>query len=150
MLATLRVVLGSPLLAAIRPAIRPTSPGPAVFRQELLGLHPRSFTLYTFRTIPGMGCGASETNLGTVHRREMSLGGRRPAVREAELYAEVRRRRFEVVPGITRLRQVGSRSRLGIREALDLDVGYARRQSARLDLLILVRTVGCLLGREAA
>jgi exopolysaccharide biosynthesis polyprenyl glycosylphosphotransferase len=44
------VVLG-PVLAAIAIAIRLTSPGPIIFRQERLGQHGRTFTLYKFRSM---------------------------------------------------------------------------------------------------
>jgi lipopolysaccharide/colanic/teichoic acid biosynthesis glycosyltransferase len=68
---------------------------------------------------------------------------------EAELYTEDHRGRSNVLPGITGLCQVSGRSRLTMREALDLDVEYVRRRSLLMDLLILVRTDGCLLRREA-
>ncbi|GIE98431.1 sugar transferase [Paractinoplanes rishiriensis] len=50
-LAGLGLLLLSPLLAALWLAVRLTSPGPAVFRQERLGLHQRPFTMYKFRSM---------------------------------------------------------------------------------------------------
>lgn len=41
----------SPLLLAIWVAVRLTSPGPAIFRQERLGRHRAPFTMYKFRTM---------------------------------------------------------------------------------------------------
>ncbi|MGA3183147.1 MAG: sugar transferase [Candidatus Dormibacteria bacterium] len=41
----------SPLMAAIALAIRVSSPGPALFRQERVGRHGRAFTLLKFRTM---------------------------------------------------------------------------------------------------
>ncbi len=50
-LSGLGLVLLSPLLLGTALAIRLTSPGPALFRQERLGLHGRRFVLYKFRTM---------------------------------------------------------------------------------------------------
>jgi lipopolysaccharide/colanic/teichoic acid biosynthesis glycosyltransferase len=86
-----------------------------------------------------------------VLRGEMSLVGPRPSLAwEAELYRNGDHRRFAVLPGITGLWQVSGRSRLTMRQALDLDVEYVRRRTLLLDLVILVRTVRCLLRVEAA
>lgn len=81
-----------------------------------------------------------------VFRGEMSLVGPRPVLPwEEELFSEADRRRFEVKPGITGLWQVSGRSKLTMREALELDSEYVRRRSLALDLLILIRTVPALL-----
>lgn len=80
-----------------------------------------------------------------VLRGDMSLVGPRPMLPwEARLLAEHYRRRFTVKPGITGLWQVSGRSQLSMREALELDVEYARRRSMVLDLTILARTVPAL------
>src|SRR3712207_3672147 len=50
-LSGLALVVLSPLLAAIAVAIRLTSRGPAIFRQERLGLDGRPFTFLKFRTM---------------------------------------------------------------------------------------------------
>jgi exopolysaccharide biosynthesis polyprenyl glycosylphosphotransferase len=52
-LATILLVILSPLLFAIAIAIRCTSRGPAVFRQARIGQGGRPFTLYKFRTMRG-------------------------------------------------------------------------------------------------
>lgn len=57
-LASLLLVLLSPLLAVIIGLIRCTSKGPAIFRQVRIGIHGKPFTLYKFRT---MRVGSSET-----------------------------------------------------------------------------------------
>jgi lipopolysaccharide/colanic/teichoic acid biosynthesis glycosyltransferase len=80
-----------------------------------------------------------------VLRGDMSLVGPRPMLAwEARLLAGHYRRRFTVKPGITGLWQVSGRSQLSMREALDLDVEYARRRSVAFDLIILARTVPAL------
>jgi lipopolysaccharide/colanic/teichoic acid biosynthesis glycosyltransferase len=72
----------------------------------------------------------------------MSLVGPRPVLTwEADMFCEADRKRFDVKPGITGLWQVSGRNNLSFREALELDVEYARRHRLALDLLILLRTV---------
>jgi len=89
--------------------------------------------------------------LFNVMRGEMSLVGPRPALPwEAEVMARTHAHRFHCLPGLTGLWQVSGRSRLTMRQALDLDVDYARRQSIRLDLLILLKTVPAVLATHDA
>jgi lipopolysaccharide/colanic/teichoic acid biosynthesis glycosyltransferase len=81
-----------------------------------------------------------------VLRGEMSLVGPRPALPwEAEMFQPADRQRFAVRPGITGLWQVSGRSRLTMRQALDLDVEFVRRYSVRQYLTILARTGPALL-----
>ncbi|MDT5037604.1 MAG: hypothetical protein QOE03_2789 [Micromonosporaceae bacterium] len=83
--------------------------------------------------------------LVNVVRGEMALVGPRPSLPwELDLYEPHHHERFNVKPGMTGLWQVSGRSRLTAREAVALDVEYARRRSIALDLAILVRTVPAL------
>ncbi len=45
------IVLSSPLLAIIAIAVKCTSPGPVLFKQERVGLHNASFYMYKFRSM---------------------------------------------------------------------------------------------------
>ncbi len=51
MLAGLGLILIAPLLLVIAAAVRLTSPGPALFRQERVGRDGASFTMLKFRTM---------------------------------------------------------------------------------------------------
>ena len=51
LLASLALLVLSPVFLAISLAIKLTSPGPVVFRQKRVGLHGRVFTLYKFRSM---------------------------------------------------------------------------------------------------
>ena len=81
----------------------------------------------------------------------MSLVGPRPALEwEAQLFSATHRARFLVSPGLTGLWQVSGRSRLPMREGLDLDVRYVTEQSFGLDLRILLKTVPAVLSTAGA
>jgi exopolysaccharide biosynthesis polyprenyl glycosylphosphotransferase len=81
----------------------------------------------------------------------MSLVGPRPALPdEAEKYAEHVRRRLVVKPGLTGLWQVSGRSDLSWNESVRLDLRYVENWSFALDLQILWKTIGTLLGRSGA
>jgi lipopolysaccharide/colanic/teichoic acid biosynthesis glycosyltransferase len=81
---------------------------------------------------------------------DMSIIGPRPAIGyELRFYEAHHYERFAVRPGMTGLWQVSGRSRLSFAEMLDQDVEYARRQSLRLDLLILAKTPAAILGGSA-
>jgi exopolysaccharide biosynthesis polyprenyl glycosylphosphotransferase len=84
--------------------------------------------------------------LWNVVRGDMSLVGPRPCLPyETELYEPHHFERFSVPAGITGLWQVTARARSTMKEALDLDVAYARGWSLRLDLELLLRTPLALL-----
>jgi lipopolysaccharide/colanic/teichoic acid biosynthesis glycosyltransferase len=85
-----------------------------------------------------------------VLRGEMSLVGPRPTSFPASTYALWHTQRLEVPPGITGLWQVEGRNATSFDERLRLDVRYIRDMSIRSDLVLLVRTVGCVVRRSGA
>jgi lipopolysaccharide/colanic/teichoic acid biosynthesis glycosyltransferase len=115
----------APLLAAVWMAIRLSSRGPAIYRQERVGQGGRMFTLYKFRsmridaggskvTVPGdprvtrLGRILRKTSLDelpqlvNVLRGDMTLVGTRPETPElAARYDEMCARVFQYRPGMT-------------------------------------------------
>jgi lipopolysaccharide/colanic/teichoic acid biosynthesis glycosyltransferase len=86
-----------------------------------------------------------------VLRGEMSFVGPRPPLpREIPGYDEFQRRRLMVKPGITGLWQVSGRSGLTFEEMLRLDVRYIQKRSLLLDIIILLKTVPCVIGGKGA
>ncbi|HEY3836144.1 MAG TPA: sugar transferase [Bryobacteraceae bacterium] len=71
-LASLALVLAAPFMAVIAAAIRLTSPGKAIFRQERCGLNGRRFICYKFRSM-------RETSDVTLQAAQ--LNGRAPRLR---------------------------------------------------------------------
>ena len=125
-LSLMALALLWPVGLAVALAIRLDSPGPALFRQERVGLRGRTFRIHKFRTMRVNDAGplvtasgdARITRVGRVLRRckldelpqlidvllgRMSLVGPRPEVpRYMALYPEdARRRILSVRPGIT-------------------------------------------------
>jgi len=89
--------------------------------------------------------------LWNVVRGEMALVGPRPVVPyEAEHYPDWYHQRFAVSPGLTGLWQVSGRNERTYEEMVALDVEYAQRRSLRLDITILVKTIGIVLSRKGA
>jgi len=86
-----------------------------------------------------------------VVRGDMSLVGPRPALQwEAEMFDAVYFRRFMVPPGLTGLWQVSGRNSLTMKQGLELDLEYVRRQGLALDLWILLKTVPAVFSTHGA
>ena len=78
---------------------------------------------------------------------EMVLVGPRPCLpEETQGFGEAARRRFLARPGLTGLWQVSGRSDITWDEAVRLDLYYVENWSPFLDLMILYRTLGAVVG----
>jgi len=169
-LATLALVLSSPLLLVATVAIRLETRGPAIYRQRRVGRDANRFEMYKLRTmVVGADPTPAETweplretdprvtrvgavlrrlsldeipNLVNVLRGEMAIVGPRPTI-EAQVreYTPHQMRRLEVRPGLTGWAQVNGRASLSWEERIELDVWYVENRSPALDLRILARTV---------
>jgi len=85
-----------------------------------------------------------------VLKGDMSLVGPRPTSFAPETYRLWHTERLEVVPGITGLWQISGRSNLDFDQRLKLDIAYIERQSMRMDISIIARTVGQVFIGEGA
>jgi exopolysaccharide production protein ExoY len=84
--------------------------------------------------------------LFNVLRGDMSLVGPRPIVPgEVERYSDRIGDYYRCRPGITGLWQVSGRNLVSYQRRVRLDAFYARRQSVRLDAIIMLRTVWVVL-----
>jgi lipopolysaccharide/colanic/teichoic acid biosynthesis glycosyltransferase len=89
--------------------------------------------------------------LVNVLRGEMSLVGPRPVVREELLrYGRNVGTYLAAKPGITGLWQVTGRNDTDYRRRVVLDTYYVRNQNLLLDLYILAKTTGVVLGGSGA
>ncbi|RWO82890.1 hybrid nucleoside-diphosphate sugar epimerase/sugar transferase [Mesorhizobium sp.] len=145
--------------------IRIQSEGPAIFAQERVGLHGRSFTCYKFRTMK-LGTtqagthevsASSITSLGGVLRRtkldelpqiwniirnETSLVGPRPCLPVQTELIEARKRRgvLNIKPGITGLAQINNIDMSDPEKLASWDQRYVALQALLLDLRIILAT----------
>lgn len=83
---------------------------------------------------------------------QMSIVGPRPCLPyEAEFYTGWRSRRFNVRPGLTGVWQVFGRGRVSFDQTAAMDVYYTFARSLRLDLYLMLKTVGVVVrGRGGA
>ena len=164
-------LLSLPVQAIVALLVRRHLGSPVLFRQERPGRGGRPFTLVKFRTMldvnPELGLiedANRMTDLGrllratsldelptlwNVVRGDMSLVGPRPLLMSyLALYTDTEMRRHDVRPGVTGLAQVSGRNAIAWDDRLRLDVEYVETQSLWLDLWIIGRTVGSVLGRR--
>ncbi len=79
---------------------------------------------------------------------EMSMVGPRPCTPfEAEQYSPWHHERFSTLPGLTGLWQVSGKNKTTFEEMIRLDIQYARTKSPWMDLSIMARTFGVLVGQ---
>jgi lipopolysaccharide/colanic/teichoic acid biosynthesis glycosyltransferase len=165
--ASVALVVGSPVLVASMVAIRVESPGSPIYRQRRIGRDGEAFEMLKLRTMvsgaehqgAGMAVNYGDpriTRVGRVLRRfsidelpnlvnvvrgEMSLVGPRPTIQaQVDQYTDRQRRRLEVKPGITGWAQINGRASLPWHERIELDIWYVDNRSLRLDLAILAKT----------
>lgn len=77
-----------------------------------------------------------------VLKGDMTLVGPRPAItREVKKYNRYELQRLVVTPGCTGLWQVSGRNNLDFEEMVDIDLEYIERISAKLDFIIILKTI---------
>ena len=160
-------VILSPVFLVVMVAVRLTSRGPAVFKQQRAGKDGRPFVFYKFRTMavdvdpfgpsPKSGDDPRLTKIGkflreysldelpqlfNVLKGDMSLVGPRPLyIEQMKEWDQRQKKRLLVKPGITGLAQISGRGALTREEKLELDVKYVETASLRLDLKIIFITI---------
>lgn len=169
------LILGAPLFLILTIAVRLDSEGPALFRQERIGLNGKTFEIYKFRTMilnaeyTGTGVYSYKndnrvTKVGrflrassldelpqaiNILKGDMSFIGPRPPLTyhpwEYSEYTQEQLRMFEVRPGITGWAQVNGRKGLQWPRRIEFNVWYVDHVSFLLDLKILFLTVGKVL-----
>jgi lipopolysaccharide/colanic/teichoic acid biosynthesis glycosyltransferase len=165
----LLLVVGIPALAlgaVCAIAVRLTSAGPILFRQERIGMDGEPFEVLKFRTMvagdnPVFPDATRITSAGRVLRRfsldelpqllnvargDMSLVGPRPTLAyQVKRYDDRQRLRLCVRPGLTGLAQVRGRNALSWAQRIEYDVEYVQTQSVAVDVRIVVATIKVLL-----
>jgi len=169
------LVLLSPVWLAIVIAVRLTSRGPIIFRQQRVGLNGEEFTMLKFRTMidnapdlrndDGSTYNAPDdprlTPVGKFLRRasldelpqflnvltgDMSVVGPRPDLPDQiSEYRPEDYARLEMKPGITSLAIIHGRNTIPWEERRAWDVRYVRQWTPGIDIRILLKTIPIVL-----
>ncbi|MEC3883968.1 sugar transferase [Halobacillus sp. HZG1] len=174
------ILLTSPLLILLAWLIPLTSPGPALYKQQRLGMKGKPFWIYKFRSMVADAENKTGPVLATVRdpritpigsfmratridelpqlfnvlKGEMSLIGPRP---EREYFVKQFNKQFpdyhhrlEVKPGITGLAQVYAKYTTSAEDKLRFDLAYVKNYSFLSDWKILTLTLKVIFQREQA
>jgi len=169
------VIVLLPFFALMIAAIRLTSKGPAIFRQQRAGRCGKPFIFYKFRTMkpdvdpfgpsPKSGGDPRLTKVGRFLREysldelpqlynilkgDMSVVGPRPLyLSQMPEWNERQKKRLLVRPGLTGLAQVSGRGELTREEKLELDVKYVETAGLLTDIKIMLATIGLVFKRKS-
>ena len=171
-LAAAALTAFSPIILAASALVKINLGSPVIFKQRRPGRNGELFTLYKFKTMTDkrgaegellpdeirltrFGRALRSTSLDelpelvNIVKGEMSIVGPRPLLAEyLPLYSAEQNRRHEVRPGLTGLAQVNGRNATTWKERFRFDVEYVDNVSFLLDVKIICRTVGVVLGRR--
>ena len=164
-IASIALILLSPLYAFVAYKVKKNLGSPVLFRQVRPGLHGKPFEMIKFRTMKdavdeqGNPLPDSERltpfgkmlrsssldempELWNVIKGDMSIVGPRPLLMEyLPLYNQEQAKRHLVRPGMTGHAQVNGRNAISWEEKFKLDTWYVDNQSLWLDIKILAKTV---------
>lgn len=171
-IASIALILLSPLYFYVAYKVRKNLGSPVIFRQVRPGLHGRPFEMIKFRTmtderdaegnflpneqrLPKFGKMLRSTSLDempelwNVIKGDMSIVGPRPLLMDyLPLYNEEQAKRHKVRPGMTGYAQVNGRNAISWEKKFELDTWYVENQSIWLDFKIMFQTVKKVLVKE--
>jgi len=171
-IASVALILLSPLYALVAYKVKKNLGSPVLFRQVRPGLHGKPFEMIKFRTMKdafdaqGNPLPDSERltpfgkmlrsssldempELWNVIKGDMSIVGPRPLLMEyLPLYNQEQAKRHLVRPGMTGHAQVNGRNAISWEEKFKLDTWYVENQSVWLDFKIMLKTVKKVLAKD--
>lgn len=168
------MILLSPVILGTALAVKVTSPGPVLFRQQRVGRGKRLFDIYKFRTmrtdtpnLPSHMINANDwfTPIGATLRKfsldelpqlwnifkgDMSVIGPRPALWSQFNLVAARDEvgANNVRPGLTGWAQINGRDEISIEDKVALDGEYVRRRGIVFDMKCFMGTFSKLSGSE--
>lgn len=171
-IATIALILLSPLYAYVAYKVKKNLGSPVLFRQVRPGLHGKPFEMIKFRTMKdaideqGNSLPDSERltpfgkmlrsssldempELWNVIKGDMSIVGPRPLLMEyLPLYNKEQAKRHEVRPGMTGYAQVNGRNAISWEQKFKLDTWYVENRSLWLDFKIMLQTVKKVIAKD--
>ncbi|MCD8012206.1 MAG: sugar transferase [Lachnospiraceae bacterium] len=166
------IVIGAIPMLIVAIIVKIDSPGPAIFKQDRLGVGGKPFKFYKFRSMvvnaehtgSGVYSGKGDSRITRVGRilratsidevpqlfnifkGEMSFIGPRPALTyhpwPYEEYTEHQKHMFDVRPGITGWAQINGRKEVEWPRRIEMNVWYVEHMSFLLDVKIFFKTLG--------
>ena len=160
-------ILALPMLI-VAIAVMLTSPGPALYWSDRVGLHNRIFKMPKFRSMrndtPALATHLLQNpdqwltpigsflrksslderpQLWSIFKGDMSFVGPRPALFNQDDLIALRTKNgvHELLPGLTGWAQVNGRDELSILQKVEMEVFYMQRRSILLDLKIIFMTL---------
>ena len=171
-IASIALILLSPLYAFVAYKVKKNLGSPVLFRQIRPGLHGKPFEMIKFRSMKDV-IDANEKplpdserltpfgkmlrsssldempELWNVIKGDMSIVGPRPLLTEyLPLYNQEQAKRHNVRPGMTGHAQVNGRNAISWDEKFKLDTWYVENQSTLLDFKIMFKTVHKVLAKD--
>ena len=166
-------------MALIAVMIRLDSPGSSIFKQERLGKNGKPFIILKFRTmrtdaphdratrdfdnseqyVTKFGSWLRKTSLDelpqliNILKGDMSFVGYRPVCTTEDDLNQIRAECgvFKVKPGLTGLAQIRGRDNIvDYKEKALLDIEYLRKQSIKMDIYCLLKTIMVVLSGDGA
>ena len=171
-IASIALILLSPLYAYVAYKVKKNLGSPVLFRQVRPGLNGKPFEMIKFRTMKdavdeqGNPLPDSERltpfgqmlrstsldempELWNVIKGDMSVVGPRPLLMEyLPLYNTEQAKRQNVRPGMTGHAQVNGRNAISWEEKFKLDTWYVENQSTVLDFKIMLKTVQKVIAKD--
>jgi len=171
-IASVALILLSPLYFYVAYKVKKNLGSPVLFRQVRPGLHGKPFEMIKFRTMKdaadaqGNPLPDSERltpfgkmlrstsldempELWNVIKGDMSIVGPRPLLMEyLPLYNKEQAKRHDVRPGMTGHAQVNGRNAIGWEEKFKLDTWYVENRSLWLDFKIMLQTVKKVIAKD--
>ena len=171
-IASVALVVLSPVFLATSIAIKLDSKGPVIFKQKRTGKDGKEFNLYKFRSmvadndVHDFKCQDKHTKVGNFIRKtsldelpqlvnilkgDMAFIGPRPWIPDYyENMNEEQRHRCDVLPGITGLAQASGRNNISIFDKINYDLEYVENYSLKEDINVVFKTVKTVLSKEGA
>lgn len=171
-IASIALILLSPLYAYVAYKVKKNLGSPVLFRQVRPGLNGKPFEMIKFRSmkdavdaqgnplpdserLTSFGQMLRSTSLDempelwNVIKGDMSIVGPRPLLMEyLPLYNAEQAKRHNVRPGMTGHAQVNGRNAISWEEKFKLDTWYVENQSIWLDFKIMLKTVKKVIAKD--
>ena len=171
-IASIALILLSPLYFYVAYKVKKNLGSPVLFRQVRPGLNGKPFEMIKFRSmkdaVDAHGNPLPDTErltpfgkmlrsssldempeLWNVIKGDMSIVGPRPLLMEyLPLYNQEQAKRHLVRPGMTGYAQVNGRNAISWEEKFKLDTWYVENQSVWLDFKIMLKTVKKVLAKD--